>query len=66
MLEHKDAAALGNHIDALAHVPRIESCRTALEWFLAILAFGVVEVQMQSEVRSFGAVWRFIGAITMR
>jgi hypothetical protein len=66
MLEQKDTATLGDHIDALVHVPRVERGRTTNEWFLAILAFGIVEVQMQCEVRSLGAIRCLIGAVAVR
>lgn len=66
VLEHENAATFGNHINALAHIPRIECRRATFEWFLAILAFGIVEVQVKSVVGSLGAVRRFVGAVAVR
>lgn len=66
VLEQKDTATLRDHIDALIHVPRVERGRATDEGFLAILAFRVVEIQMQSEVRALGPVRCFVGAVAVR
>jgi hypothetical protein len=66
VLKQQDAAALGHHIQALPHVPRVESSRAALENFLAVLACGgVVEVEVQRKVRTLLAIGSFVGAVAM-
>jgi hypothetical protein len=67
VLEHKDSSAFWSYIDAFAHVPRVECRRTTLERLLAILSgFRVVEIQVESEVRAFLAIRRFVATVTVR
>jgi hypothetical protein len=65
VLEHEDATALGDHVYAFSHVPRIKCGRAALERFLASFALRIVEIEMQSIVRSLAMIGCFIGTIAM-
>jgi hypothetical protein len=66
VLEHENSAAFWDNIYALSEGPGEERGRTAHERLSAILAFGVVEIQMQGIVRSLCSVRRFVGAVAMR
>jgi len=66
LLEHQHTAQFWHHINTILHIPGVESGRAALESFLAVFARGIiVEIEVQREIRTFLAIWRFVCAIAM-
>jgi hypothetical protein len=66
VLEQEDASTLGNHIHSPVHAPVEERGCPALERLRAVFAVGIVEVQVEGEVRPFRAIGCLIGAVAMR
>jgi hypothetical protein len=66
VLEHEDTAALRHYIDAIDHAHVVERGCAALQWFSAVLALGVVEIQVECKVRAFLVIRRLVGAVAMR
>ena len=65
VLEQQYSAILGGDIETPLHVVRVESGGTSYERLLPSAVICVVEVQMQSKVRSLFAVWRLVRAVTV-
>lgn len=66
MLEEQYASGLRHNVDAALHAAVEECSGAALELFLSALRYRVIEVEMQGEIRTLGAVGRFVGPIAMR
>ena len=61
MLEHENTTALWHNVYLPNHVVIVEGGGTSFE-----LAFGIVEVQVESEVRALLAIRRFVATVTVR
>jgi hypothetical protein len=66
MLEEQHAPSLWYNIDTAVHAAVEERSSAAFELLLPVLQYCIVQVEMQCEIRAFGAVGRLVRTIAMR